>query len=152
MQCIQANDSQEATMRISTLFPALLAAVAVLVVWTTVLPGTSHAKPRPATTPMTIPDSIAACKVARHGNENSIDCIITSVQGHPTLAVEFVNEQSMSAYLDAFQEQVADPFCKAANQKHEQAFFVVALKTPRMGSVSWCETGKSSGWVSLDSL
>ena len=66
--------------------------------------------------------------------------------------MEFVNERSMKAYLDTFSRQVADPFCKAARAGIESAFFVVALKEPRIGSVSWCETGESSGWLSLDAL
>jgi len=139
-------------MRISSLFAAFLAAFAALVVCTTVVSDTSYATPVSETTPMTMFDSIAVCDEVRRSSTSSINCIVTYVQGHATLAVEFVNERSMQAYFGAFSKEVADPFCKAANKDGAGAYFVVALKTPRIGSVSSCETGESSGWVSLDSL
>jgi hypothetical protein len=102
--------------------------------------------------PLTMSDSIAACDKVKRSSKNAINCVVTFVQGHPTLAVEFANERSMRAYLGTFSKQVADPFCKAASGEVAQAFFVVVLRSPRMGSVSWCETGESNGWVSLESL
>ena len=139
-------------MRNSSPFSIFLVAFAALAVCITVTAESVHAKPRPQVTFTTISDSIAACDEIKRSSKNQIDCVFTDVQGHPTLAVEFVNEQSMNMHLAAFAKQVADPFCKAANTGHAEAFFVVALKMPRMGSVSWCETGESSGWVSLTSL
>lgn len=128
-----------------------LAAAAALLVWLTVLAGVVHAKPRSGATPLTVYDSIAACEEVRYSAENPINCVVTSVEGFPTLAVEFVNEPSMNAHIGEFSKRVADPFCEAANKDKQRAFFVVALKNPRVGSVLSCETGESIEWVSLDS-
>jgi len=123
-----------------------------LTVWASAGLDTAFAKPRPQIAPLTLSDSIAACDQVRRSSENAINCVVTVVRGHPTLAVEFANERRMRDDLDAFSKQVADPFCKAASGEVAQAFFVVVLRSPRMGSVSWCETGESNGWVSLESL
>jgi hypothetical protein len=139
-------------MRIPSLFAAFLAAFAALVVCTTVVSVTSHATPVSETSPMTMFDSITACDEVRRSSNSSINCIVTYVQGHATLAVEFVNERSMQANFGAFSKQVADPFCKAANKDDAGAYLVVALRNPRVGSASACKTGESTGWVSLDRL
>lgn len=139
-------------MRISAHFGTFLTAIITLAFCTAVGLDTAYAKPRPQMTPLTMSGAVAACDKVRHSSKHEINCVVTDVQGHPTLAVEFANERSMRAYLGTFSEQVADPFCKAANQADAKAFFVVALKNPRMGSVSWCETGESGGWVSLTDL
>jgi len=131
---------------------ALLAATAVLLVCVTAMADIVYAKPRTDVMSMPLYDSITACEQVRQGGENPVNCVVTYVQGHPTLAVEFANEPSMNELLGEFSKRIADPFCDAANKDQQTAFFVVALKSPRVGSVSWCETGKSSGWVSLDSL
>ena len=138
-------------MRSVSLFVGLLVDFIALMVCATIAAGTVYAKPRPEVSSMTLSNPNAACDEVRR-NQRSINCIVTSVQGHPTLAVEFVNERSMNAYLDAFSKQIAEPFCLAAGEGKEDAFFVVALKEPRVGSVSWCKTGESSGWLSLDAL
>ncbi len=139
-------------MRISSPFPVFLAAVAALAVCVSVATGSVYAKPRPGATSFTMSESIAACNEVLRSSKNSINCVVIDVRGHPTLAVEFVSEESMRSHLGTFSQQVAAPFCEAANQGGQQAFFVVALKDPRKGSVSWCETGESSGWVSISSL
>ena len=139
-------------MRISSLFPVLLTVTAALAVWVSVTADCAYAKPRPGAASFTMSESIAACNEVLRSSKNSINCVVIDVRGHPTLAVEFVSEESMRAHLGTFSQQVAAPFCEAANEGGEQAFFVVALKDPRKGSVSWCETGKSSGWVSISSL
>lgn len=139
-------------MRNSSPFSIFLAAFAALAVCITVTAESVYAKPRPQSTYVTMSESIAACDKVARDSKNLINCVITDVRGHPTLAVEFVNEQSMKVHFAAFAKRVAEPFCKTANKGHAEAFFVVALKMPRMGSVSWCETGESSGWVSLTSL
>lgn len=132
-------------IRILLLFAAVTVSLMVLV-------DTVSAKPRPDATPITIYDSIAACEEERYSGENPVNCVVTFVQGHPTLAVEFANEPSMNAYLGEFSKRIADPFCEAANNEKQSAFFVVALKNPRVGLVSSCEKDESSGWLSLDSL
>ncbi|UCH49165.1 MAG: hypothetical protein JSU95_05085 [Betaproteobacteria bacterium] len=131
---------------------AFLAAAAALMVCVTVSADNVYAKPRSQATPMAMYDSIAACEEVRYSGESPVNCVVTNIQGHPTLAVEFANEPSMNAYLGEFSERIATPFCEAANKDNQSAFFVVALKNPRVGSVSSCETGESSEWVTLDSL
>jgi hypothetical protein len=130
----------------------LFLAAAAQMVCLAVLTDNVYAKPRSGATSMTMFDSITACEEERYSSENPVNCVVTYVQGHPTLAVEFANESSMNANLGEFSERVAVPFCEAATNDEQSAFFVVALKNPRMGSVSSCETNESSGWVSLDSL
>ena len=110
-----------------------LAAAATLLVCVTILADAVYAKPRSGATPMNVYDSIAVCEEVRYSSENPINCVVTSVQGFPTLAVEFVNEPSMNAYIGEFSKRIADPFCEAANNKNQSAFFVVALKNPRVG-------------------
>lgn len=127
-----------------------LAAGAALMVCATVLADAVYAKPREDANFITMYDSIAACEEERYSSENPVNCVVTYVQGHPTLVVEFANEPSMNAYLGEFSERIAEPFCEAANNDEQSAFFVVALKNPRLGSVSSCETDESSGWVSLE--
>ena len=140
-------------MRTLASMTAVLAAAVALMGWVFVLTNSVEAKPKPdpEISFMTVHDAIAACDALRYSGENSVNCIVTYVQGHPTLAVEFANEPSMNADLGEFSERIAHPFCKAANKDKESAFFVVALKSPRMGSVLSCETGESSDWVLLDS-
>jgi hypothetical protein len=125
----------------------LFLAAAAQMVCLAVLTDSVYAKPRSGATSMTMFDSITACEEERYSSENPVNCVVTYVQGHPTLA-----ESSMNANLGEFSERVAVPFCEAATNDEQSAFFVVALKNPRMGSVSSCETNESSGWVSLDSL
>ena len=139
-------------MRTRVSLTAFLAATAALMICVAGLENTVYAKPRSEATPKTMYDSIAACEQLRQGGEYPVNCVVTYVQGHPTLAVEFANEPSMNALLGEFSKRIAEPFCEAANKDKQSAFFVVALKNPRVGSVSWCETGQSSGWMSLDSL
>lgn len=129
----------------------LVAAATVATICVFVLARTVDAKPGPDLNSMTVYDAIVACDELRYSGESSVNCVVTYVQGHPTLAVEFANEPSMNADLGEISKRIAHPFCEAANKDKERAFFVVALKTPRMGSVSSCETGESSGWVLLDS-
>lgn len=129
-----------------------LAATAAVIVCIFVLAGVVYAKPRSGATPINTYDSFNACEDVRYNGENPVNCIVTNVQGHPTLAVEFANEPIMNAYLGEFLERIAAPFCEAANKEKRIAFFVVALKNPRMGTISSCETDESSGWVSLESL
>jgi len=131
---------------------AFLAAAVAVMVCMTVLADNVYAKPRSQATPTTMYDSIAACEEVRYRGENPVNCVVTYVQGHPTLAVEFANEPSMNALLGDFSERIADPFCEAANEDKQSAFFVVTLKNPRVGLVSSCETGESGAWVTLDSL
>ena len=140
-------------MRTLASMTAFLAAAIALMVWAFVLTSPVDAKPKPGSEAnfITVHDAIAACEELRYSGENSVDCVVTYVQGHPTLAVEFANEPSMNADLGEFSERIAHPFCEAANKDKESAFFVVALKSPRMGSVLSCETGESSDWVLLDS-
>jgi hypothetical protein len=150
---IQDHDLlNEATMRAWGSMTANLAAATALMVCATVLSDSVYAKPRSEATPITMYDSIAACEEERYSGENPVNCVVTYVQGHPTLAVEFANEPSMNAYLGEFSKRIAEPFCEAANKDKQSAFFVVALKNPRVGSVSSCEKDESSGWLSLDSL
>lgn len=139
-------------MRLSFPIRVSLVAFAMLGIGLVVASDGAYAKPRPQMMPVTISESIAACEEIQRSSKNLINCVVTYVQGHPTLAVEFEDEQSMKMNLGAFEKQVADPFCKAANQGNEGAFFVVALKQPRIGSVSSCATGTSSDWLSLESL
>ena len=139
-------------MCISAQFWTFLATIVALAVCTAVGLDTAFAKPRPQMAPLTMAGSIAACDKVKRSSKNAFNCVVTFVQGHPTLTVDFANERSMRACLGTFSKQVTDPFCKAANHEATEAFFVVTLKNPRMGSVSWCETGESNGWVSLESL
>ena len=138
-------------MRTRESMTAFLATAAAMMVCVAAMVNTVYAKPRSEATPMTMDDSISACDQVRLDGDNPINCVVTYVQGHPTLAVEFANEPSMNTFLGEFSKRIADPFCEAANKDRQSAFFVVALKNPRVGTVSWCETGKSSGWMSLDS-
>ncbi len=141
-----------ATMRTWKPVTASLAAAAALMVGVFGLTNSVDAKPRPDSGSISLYDSIAACENVQYRDEDAVNCVVTHVQGHPTLAVEFANEPSMNAYMGEFSKRIADPFCNAANKEKQSAFFVVALKNPRVGSVSSCETGESSGWVLLDSL
>ena len=131
---------------------AFLATAAALTVCVGVMADSVYAKPRPEVNPTTLYDSIAGCDAQSYSGENPVNCVVTFVQGHPTLAVEFDNEPSMNAHLGEFSKRIADPFCEAANKDRQSAFFVVTLKNPRVGSVSSCEKNESSGWMSLDSL
>lgn len=139
-------------MRLSFTIRIFLVAFAMPGIVLAVASGSAYAKPRPQMTPTTISESIAACEAVQRSSKSLINCVVTYVQGHPTLAVEFADEQSMKMHFAGFARQIANPFCDAANQENEGAFFVVALKQPRIGSVSSCATGKSSGWLSLESL
>jgi len=139
-------------MRLSFTIRTFLVAFAMLGIGLTVASGGADAKPRPQMTPITISESIAACEAVQRSSKSLINCVVTYVQGHPTLAVEFADEQSMKMNLETFSKQIADPFCQAANQGNEGAYFVVALKQPRIGQVSSCATGTSSDWLSLESL
>lgn len=138
-------------MRLSFQIRVFLGAFAMLGIGF-VAAGSADAKPRPQMTLTTLSESVAACEAVQRSSHNQINCVVTLVQGHPTLAVEFADEQSMKAHLNAFARQVATPFCNAANQGEEGAYFVVALKQPRIGQVSSCATGTSSDWLSLKIL
>lgn len=131
---------------------AFLTAAAALTVCVGVMADSVYAKPRPEVTPATSYDSVAGCDEQSYSVENPVNCVVTYVQGHPTLAVEFANEPSMNAHLAEFSKRIAGPFCEAAKKDRQSAFFVVTLKNPRVGSVSSCEKNESSGWMSLDSL
>jgi hypothetical protein len=139
-------------MRIPSPLFLFLLAVAAVTVCASAASNSAYAKPRPELTPPTMSELMAVCDEVRRSSNNTINCVVTSVQGHPTLAVEFLDERSMKLHLVAFSKRVADPFCNAANQSNQDAYLVVALRQPRIGSVASCETGESSGWVSLKSF
>ena len=137
-------------MQASVFVKTALAALITLAASANIAARTMDTAPGSANAQMSMFDSIAACNQVRHSNTPPINCAVTHVQGHPTLAVEFIDQEAMQVHLGEFAKNVAVPFCAAANRDGEQAYFVVALTNPGLGLVSSCRTGESSDWVSVD--
>ena len=84
---------QEVIMRFSALLTIFLAACTAATAFGATASDTIYTKSNPDPAPITMSDSVAACSDAQHGRRFPVNCIVTYVQGRPTLAVEFIDER-----------------------------------------------------------
>jgi len=101
---------------------------------------------------MNVSDPIVVCNDVHRGLDIPINCVVTYVEGRPTMVAEFSTARSMNNYLETFVDYVANPFCEAANRQKLEAYFMVTLKHPRIGTIYSCTTGKGGDWVSLEKV
>jgi len=101
-------------------------------------------KPRP----LTIAEAIAVCKEIQKDSSLPIGCATAYIRGTPSMVISFRNEKEADALLGAMANQVAGPFCEAANSSNRPAavYMVIGGRHARPYS---CEMADWGDWFEL---
>jgi len=102
--------------------------------------------------PKNISEAIKACRMLQETKKIPFSCGTQYVNGIPTMAVGFPDDNSVKAWLPAFSEMVGNPFCESASQTNRQALILVVIHSIKIANIYSCETKGLSGWFSLDDI
>lgn len=116
--------------------------------------NTSPQTPKPIKDPKpkTISEAIKACRMLQDMKKMPFSCGTEYLNGIPTMAVGFPDDNSLKEWLPAFSEIVGNPFCESASQTNRQALILVVIHSIKMANLYSCETKSLSGWFSLDDI
>jgi hypothetical protein len=98
--------------------------------------------------PQTIADAVAACNDVQANREVPVSCQSEYVDGVPSLIVGFPTAADAETYLAQVANQVAQPFCDAANRAGRRASFFITLASSQARQFD-CEQQRWSEWFQL---
>jgi hypothetical protein len=105
--------------------------------------------PAPAPDPQeTIADAIAACSDVQSNRDLPVTCQTQYVNGVASMIVGFRSSDEAEAYMKQVAEQVAGPFCNAANRANRPASLFITLANSRARHYD-CEQQTWSDWFEL---
>ncbi len=108
-------------------------------------PPASEPPPPP---PETIADAIRACGNVQANREVPVTCHTDYVNGVASMIVGFATSADAEAYLNAVAEQVAGPFCDAANRANRRASLFITLARAKARHYD-CEQQRWGDWFDL---
>jgi hypothetical protein len=105
--------------------------------------------PRPAgdQPPQTIAAAIAACNQVQANSEMPVSCRTDHVDGVPSMIVGFPTAAEVKAYMPQVAEQVAGPFCAAANRTNRRASLYMTM--PGRARHYDCELQRWGEWFEV---
>lgn len=115
--------------------------------WFATAPEPPAAEPRPAPVD-TIADAIAACGHVQANREVPVTCHTEYVNGVASMIVGFPTAADAETYLHAVAEQVAAPFCNAANRANRRASLFITLARAKARHYD-CEQQRWGEWFEL---
>ena len=115
--------------------------------WFATAPEPPAAEPRPAPTE-TIADAITACGHVQANREVPVTCHTEYVDGVASMIVGFPTTADAEKYMDAVAEQVAAPFCNAANSANRRASLFITLARAKARHYD-CEQQRWGEWFEL---
>jgi hypothetical protein len=103
---------------------------------------------RSASPEAAVADAVARCRRVHENSTIPVACKLQVINEIPSMVIGFRNEQEASEFLRPMAENVAGPFCDAANDSGQQAAVavVVAKRTARLFD---CEHGRWGEWFKL---
>jgi hypothetical protein len=116
--------------------------------------ATRSETPAPAPTPAaptpqeTIADAIRACSDVQSNRDLPVTCQTQYVNGVASMIVGFRTTDEAEAYMKQVAEQVAEPFCSAANRANRQASLFITLANSRARHYD-CQQQTWSDWFEL---
>ena len=96
----------------------------------------------------TVADAIQACNRVQEDRSVPITCTTEYLDGAQTMIVGFRNGAEAESYAQAIAQQVAGPFCRAANSASRRASFVVTLADSVARHFD-CEQQRWGEWVRI---
>jgi len=96
-----------------------------------------------------VADAVNRCRRVQESASIPVACKLQYLNKIPSMVIGFRNEQEAAAFLRPMAENVAGPFCDAANDSGQTAAVavVVGRTTARLFD---CENGRWGEWFSLD--
>lgn len=105
--------------------------------------------PQPAQAPpQTIADAVRACNNVQANREVPVSCRTEDVNGVPSMIVGFQTAADAQAYMPQVAQQVAGPFCDAANRANRRASLYMTLADSRARHFD-CELQRWDDWFEL---
>lgn len=98
--------------------------------------------------PQTIAEAVRACSNIQASHQVPVTCHTDEVNGEPSLIVGFPTAADATAYLAQVAEQVAQPFCDAANRLGRRASFFITLERSQARRFD-CEQQQWGEWFEL---
>ena len=100
--------------------------------------------------PQTIADAVRACNNVQANREMPVSCRTENVNGVPSMIVGFPTPAEAQAYMPQLAEQIAGPFCDAANRANRPASLYMTLADSRARHFD-CELQRWGDWFELGS-
>lgn len=95
-----------------------------------------------------IADAVTRCRRVQESNRIPVACKLQYIDETPSMVIGFRNEQEASEFLRPMAEDIAGPFCDAANESGQSA--AVAVIVGRNNArVFDCEHGQWGEWFKL---
>jgi hypothetical protein len=96
-----------------------------------------------------VADAVNRCRRVQESTTIPVACKLQYLNKIPSMVIGFRNEEEAAAFLRPMAENVAGPFCDAANDSGQTAAVavVVGKTTARLFD---CENGRWGDWFSLD--
>ena len=107
------------------------------------------ASSRAASDALSVSGSIQACRAIQSADEIPIGCDFNYVEGKPALFVVLPNMKTVNEYWKPMSENVAGPFCSAANASSREALVFVSLHEDQLMRMYECESDLWGDWVPL---
>jgi hypothetical protein len=105
-------------------------------------------QPERPPTPQTVADAIRACDSVQADGDLPVSCRADYVNGVSAMIVGFPDDAEAEAYMPRVAEQVAGPFCDAANRANRRASLYITLADSRARHYD-CEQQKWGDWFEL---
>jgi hypothetical protein len=99
--------------------------------------------------PQTLSDAIVACKAVQANRDVPVSCRTEYVNDVPAMIVGFPTADAAQSYMDQVAEQIAGPFCSAANRASRRAALFITLANAQARRFD-CEQQSWSDWFELE--
>jgi hypothetical protein len=116
--------------------------------WFATTASENAAAPAPPAPRETISDAIRACSDVQANRDLPVTCQTQSVDGVASMIVGFRTPDEAEAYMKQVAEQVAMPFCNAANRANRPASLFITLANAQARHYD-CEQQTWSDWFEL---
>jgi hypothetical protein len=103
-----------------------------------------EASSRPDLTWKSFRDAMRNCEIVRSSFGVPVDCVVSEVQGYPTVVLTYLNTHSMDTYGDIVFERLIVPFCASFPEDDASARLVIYARDRQLVSVFACNTGTFS--------
>jgi hypothetical protein len=110
-------------------------------------PSAPAQPPQTAPKVLTISQSKYLCEEIQKDSNIAISCEFRYIESKPTMYLVFPNSNVASNSWQILTENLAGPFCGAANSVNRQANVVLALDDSKIARVYFCETNVWSEWI-----